>query len=380
MSKELNNSQEASSFTGMGLSEQTLSAVRDMGFEQPTSVQELTISPMMDWRDVIAQAPTGTGKTVAFGIPIIEHFDPELSDVQALILAPTRELALQITEELRALAANRPEIRIATIYGGQRIDTQLRELKQRPQIIVATPGRLIDHLNRRTVHLGMVRTVVLDEADRMLDMGFVRDVRKILDKMPRAWQVAMFSATMSRAVMDISWIYQRDVIELKVEPEAEDKPQIEQYSIEVSSQRRIETVIKLLNKYEYKRVMIFCNRKHITDYVARRLTAAGIKAASIHGDIQQSSREKTLNQFRRGSLRVLVATDVAARGIDVEGVDAVINYDIPDENEYYIHRIGRTGRARTEGAAYTFTTLMTQPKLDEIMRYTRSEIKPLVLE
>ncbi len=369
-----------SAFARMNLSQETLSAVAAMGFREPTSVQEQTIPPMMDWRDVIAQAPTGTGKTVAFGIPIIEHFDPELADVQALILAPTRELALQITDELRALARNKPEIRIATIYGGQRIDRQFDELKHRPQVIVATPGRLIDHLNRRTVALGSVRTVILDEADRMLDMGFVRDVRKILDKMPRAWQVSMFSATMSRAVMDISWIYQRDVIELKVAAEAEDKPQITQYSIEVGSHRRIEVIADLMKKHNYQKVIIFCNRKYATDYVARRLSATGIRAESIHGDIQQSSREKTLTSFRTGSLRVLVATDVAARGIDVEGVDAVFNYDIPDENEYYVHRIGRTGRARHEGVAYTFTTLMTQPKLDEIMRYTKVEITPLKVD
>ena len=364
-------------FTRMGLSKEVMDAVVSMGFEQPTSIQTQTIPLMMDWRDVIAQAPTGTGKTVAFGIPIIEHFDPELADVQALILAPTRELALQITEELRTLAQNKPEIRIATIYGGQRIDKQLDELKHRPQIIVATPGRLIDHLNRRTVSLSSVRTVILDEADRMLDMGFVRDVRKILDKMPRAWQVDMFSATMSRAVMDISWIYQRDVVELKVVAEAEDKPQITQYSVEVGSHRRIDAIADIMKKHNYQKAIVFCNRKHVTDYVARRLSSAGIRAESIHGDIQQSTREKTLSSFRTGSLRVLVATDVAARGIDVEGVDAVFNYDIPDENEYYVHRIGRTGRAKHEGVAYTFTTLLTQPKLDEIMRYTKCEITPL---
>lgn len=364
----------------MGLTPETLASVQKMGFTVATSIQEQTIPPMMDWRDIIARAPTGTGKTVAFGIPIIEHFDPELNGVQALILAPTRELALQITEELRALARHQPDIRIATIYGGQKIDRQLDQLKHKPQVIVATPGRLIDHLNRKTISLGTVRTVILDESDRMLDMGFVRDVRKILDKMPKAWQVAMFSATMSRAVMDISWIYQRDVVELTVLEDEENKPLITQYSIEVSSHDRVDAIIKLMKEQDYQKAIVFCNRKHMTDYVARRLSAAGCKATSIHGDIQQSGRERALNDFRNGSLNILVATDVAARGIDVEGVDAVFNYDIPDENEYYIHRIGRTGRAKRTGVAYTFTTLMSQPKIDEIMRYTKSEIIPMPLQ
>jgi len=367
-------------FSEMGLSPETLASVRKMGFTVATSIQAEIIPSMMDWRDVIARAPTGTGKTVAFGIPIIEHYDPELSGLQALILAPTRELALQITEELRSLAAHQPDIRIATIYGGQKIDRQLDQLKHKPQIIVATPGRLIDHMNRKTISLGTVRTVILDEADRMLDMGFVRDVRKILDKMPKAWQVAMFSATMSRAVMDISWLYQRDVIEVTVREDEENKPQITQYSIEIGSHDRIDAIIRLMNENDYQKAIVFCNRKHMTDYVARRLTAGGCSATSIHGDIQQSGRERALNDFRNGSLRILVATDVAARGIDVEGVDAVFNYDIPDENEYYVHRIGRTGRAKRTGVAYTFVTFLNKIRLDEIMRYTKAEINPLPME
>jgi ATP-dependent RNA helicase DeaD len=364
-------------FDAMGLSPETIASVRKMGFLTATSIQEQTIPPMMEWQDIIARAPTGTGKTSAFGIPIIEHFDPEMNGLQALILCPTRELALQITEELRELAQHQPEIRIATIYGGQKIERQLDQLKHKPQIIVATPGRLIDHLSRKTIALGTVRTVVLDEADRMLDMGFVRDVRKILDKMPKAWQITMFSATMSRAVMDISWIYQRNVIELTVREDEENKPQITQYSVEIGSHERVDAIVKIVREQNFHKSIVFCNRKHVTDYVARRLTAAGCKAASIHGDIQQSGREKALNDFRNGSLVVLVATDVASRGIDVEGVDAVFNYDIPDENEYYTHRIGRTGRAKKTGIAYTFTSMMSKPRLDEIMRYTKSEIIPL---
>lgn len=367
-------------FEQMGLSAETLASVRKMGFTVATSIQEQTILPMMDWRDVIARAPTGTGKTLAFGIPIIEHYDPEVIGLQALIMAPTRELALQISEELRNLASHKPEIRIATIYGGQKIDHQLEQLKHKPQIIVATPGRLLDHLNRRTVSLGTVRTVILDEADRMLDMGFVRDVRKILDKMPKAWQVSMFSATMSRAVMDISWIYQRDVVEVTVSEDEQNRPPITQYSIEVGIHDRIDAIARLMKEQDYQKAIVFCNRKYVTDYVARRLNAAGCKSAAIHGDIQQSGREKTLNGFRNGSLRVLVATDVAARGIDVEGVDAVFNYDIPDENEYYVHRIGRTGRAKRSGIAYTFVTQMTKMRLDEIMRFTKSEIISLPWE
>lgn len=368
---------ETDTFESMNLLPETLSAVKKMGFTTPTSVQRQTIPPMRDWCDVIAKAPTGTGKTCAFGIPIMEHIEPGDQGIQALILSPTRELALQITDDLRDIAAFQPTIRIASIYGGQNINQQMDQLKKKPQIIVATPGRLIDHLQRRSIHLDSVHTVVLDEADRMLDMGFIQDVRKILDRMPKVSQIAMFSATMSRSVMDISWIYQRDAIEITVQEDEGNKPQITQYSIDINGNARVGVIKKLMHEQKLEKVIVFCNTKQMVDVVTKRLNGIGCKADGIHGDIRQSSREKVLHNFRKGNLQVLVATDVASRGLDIDGVDAIFNYDIPLENEHYTHRIGRTGRAKRTGVSYTFTNPITQPQLDEIMRYTRTQMIPL---
>ena len=240
-------------FEELNLSTPVLEAIRLMGFSEPTSIQEQTIPVMMNWRDIIAKAPTGTGKTGAFGIPIIEHLEMDEPGVQALILAPTRELALQITGDLQQMAATQVMIRITTLYGGQPIDLQLKDLRQKPQIVVATPGRLIDHLRRRTIRLDHVKTVVLDEAVRMLALGFIHDVRRILDRMPRVWQIAMFSATLSRAVMDISWIYQREVVELTVEAIEEDRPHITQYAVEASGQQRIDIIHRLVDEKNTRR-------------------------------------------------------------------------------------------------------------------------------
>ena len=362
-------------FEDLKLSPATLEAVRQMGFTEPTSIQEQTIPVMMNWHDIIAKAPTGTGKTCAFGIPIIEHLEQDRPEVQALILAPTRELALQITDDMNQMASTRQSIRIITLYGGQPIALQLQDLRQKPHIVVATPGRLIDHLRRRTIRLDTVQTVVLDEADRMLDMGFIHDVRHILDHMPKAWQIAMFSATLSRAVMDISWIYQRDVIELNVEAAQEDRPPITQYAIEASGQARIDAIDRIVKDEQYKKVIVFCNTKQMVRTVTRQLCSVGSRADCIHGDLRQSQRERVIKAFRSGRVTILVATDVASRGLDIEAVDAVFNYEIPEENEHYIHRIGRTGRAHKEGVSYTFTNKLNRPQLDEIVRLTRSEIQ-----
>ncbi|NLM79184.1 MAG: DEAD/DEAH box helicase [Ruminococcaceae bacterium] len=367
-------------FEELNLSTPVLEAIRLMGFSEPTSIQEQTIPVMMNWRDIIAKAPTGTGKTGAFGIPIIEHLEMDEPGVQALILAPTRELALQITGDLQQMAATQVMIRITTLYGGQPIDLQLKDLRQKPQIVVATPGRLIDHLRRRTIRLDHVKTVVLDEADRMLDMGFIHDVRRILDRMPRVWQIAMFSATLSRAVMDISWIYQREVVELTVEAIEEDRPHITQYAVEASGQQRIDIIHRLVDEKKYKKVLVFCNTKQMVRTVTQQLQASGSRVDCIHGDLRQSQRERVIKAFRTGRLTILVATDVASRGLDIEEVDAVFNYEIPEENEHYIHRIGRTGRAQKKGVSYTFTNKLSRPQLDEIIRLTGSEIEDLVVE
>ena len=360
----------------MGLSDELLRAIDKKGYVQATPVQAGAIPYFMDWKDVIAKAPTGTGKTFAFGIPMVEHIDPENADVQALVLAPTRELAIQIQDELRDLCAFKEGVRVVCLYGGQPIDRQINQLKKAPQIVVATPGRLMDHMKRRTVRLDKVQTVVLDEADRMLDMGFVRDVTHILDTMPRRRNLGMFSATISREVLDISWVYQRDPVEITVQADQENRPDIVQYSLQVERSEKAEVMAHLLDMGGYERVIAFCNTKNMTDRLAGLLDMRGISCAAIHGDIPQAVREKTLQKFREGKMRVLVATDVAARGLDIDDVDAVFNYDVPDENEYYIHRIGRTGRAKRHGVAFSLVSSVTESiRLDDIKKATGSQIR-----
>ena len=360
----------------LGLSDELMRAIDKKGYVQATPVQAGAIPYFMEWKDVIAKAPTGTGKTFAFGIPMVEHIDPESSAVQALVLAPTRELAIQIQDELRDLCAFKEGVRVVCLYGGQPIEKQITQLKKSPQIVVATPGRLMDHMKRHTVRLDQVQTVVLDEADRMLDMGFVRDVTHILDKMPQRRNLGMFSATISREVMDISWVYQRDPVEITVHADQDNKPDIAQYRLDVDRGEKADTMARLLDMGDYERVIAFCNTKNMTDRLAGLLSMRRISCEAIHGDIQQRQREKTLQKFRDGQLRVLVATDVAARGLDIDDVDAVFNYDVPDENEYYIHRIGRTGRAKRHGVAFSLVSTITEGlRLDDIQKVTGSDIR-----
>ena len=366
-------------YSDLHLSEVVMRAIEKKGYVQATPVQAGAIPSFMDWKDVIAKAPTGTGKTFAFGIPMVEHTDPDCSDVTGLILAPTRELAIQIRDELRDLCAFKEGVRVVCLYGGQPIDKQITQLKKNPQIVVATPGRLMDHMKRRTVRLDKVQTVVLDEADRMLDMGFIQDVTRILDLVKNKRNVGMFSATISREVMDISWVYQRDPAEITVRPVQENRPDIQQYQIELMGrEQKLDTMVALLNGGQYERAITFCNTKNMTDRLAGLLKMRGISCEAIHGDIQQRVREATLKKFKEGKLRVLVATDVAARGLDIDDVDVVFNYDVPDEQEYYVHRIGRTGRAKKHGVAYT---LMATPndsvKMRDIIRNTRADVRTL---
>ena len=371
--------QETYFYKDMGLSEATLKALDKKGFTQATPIQGGAIPYFMDWKDVVAKAPTGTGKTFAFGIPMVEHIDPASDAVQGLILAPTRELAIQIRDELRDLCAFREGVRTVCLYGGQPIEKQLTQLKNKPQIVVATPGRLMDHMKRRTVKLDKVQTVVLDEADRMLDMGFIQDVTRILDKMPQRKNLGLFSATISREVMDISWVYQRDPAEITVRPVEENRPDIQQYAIELMGrEQKLDTMVALLDGGDYERAIAFCNTKNMTDRLAGLLKMRGVSCEAIHGDIQQRVREQTLKKFKDGKLRVLVATDVAARGLDIDDVDVVFNYDVPDEQEYYIHRIGRTGRARKHGVSYTLMASVTESvKMRDIARNTKAEIRLL---
>ena len=360
----------------LGLSAELMRAIDKKGYVEATPVQTGAIPHFMEWKDVIAKAPTGTGKTFAFGIPMVEHIDPENNSIQALVLAPTRELAIQIQDELRDLCAFKEGVRVVCLYGGQPIDKQITQLKKSPQIVVATPGRLMDHMKRHTVRLDKVQTVVLDEADRMLDMGFVRDVTHILDKMPKRRNLGMFSATISREVLDISWVYQRDPVEITVQADQENKPDISQYRLEVDRSEKADTMARLLDMGGYEHVIAFCNTKNMTDRLVGLLQMRDITCQAIHGDINQSAREKTLQKFSEGKMRVLVATDVAARGLDIDDVDAVFNYDVPDENEYYIHRIGRTGRAKRHGVAFSLVSSVTEGiRLDEIKKNTGNEIR-----
>ena len=377
---EINGQQvnEIKRYDEMGLSPEIMKALNKKGYERATPVQSGAIPYFIEGRDVIAKAPTGTGKTFAFGIPMVEHADPESTDVNFLVLAPTRELAIQIQEELRDLCEFKEGVRTVVLYGGAPIEKQIKQLKNRPQIVVATPGRLMDHMKRRTVRLDHVETVVLDEADRMLDMGFIRDVTHILDQIKSRKNIGMFSATISREVMDISWVYQRDPVEITVQADVQNKPDIDQYRIEVDRSAKAELMLRLMEHGGYERAIAFCNTKNMTDRLTGLLRMGGLKCEAIHGDIQQSAREKTLQRFREGKLQVLVATDVAARGLDIDDVDVVFNYDVPDENEYYVHRIGRTGRARRHGVAYTFLSGITEElRMDQIIKGTRNTVKKL---
>lgn len=368
------------SFEEMDLSKEVLRAIKDMGFTTPSTVQAKTIPLMMSGADVNAIAPTGTGKTCAFGIPMLEYVQLNEPEVQEVVLAPTRELALQIGDELTKLAKYIKGCRIAVLYGGQPIPKQLAALKRKPQILVATPGRLLDHMNRGNVHLNAVHTMVLDEADEMLNMGFVKDVTRIIEATPDERQMVLFSATTNQDVLTIAWKYQHDPIEVTVEATKQDRPQIAQYVISTEQNKKIDHLLYLLDADVYQRVMIFCNTKFMTDRLTERLKKEGYQAECIHGDVKQSQRNVVMNDFRRGKFSILIATDVAARGIDVDDVEAVINFDLPAENEYYLHRIGRTGRAHKHGVSFSLVTFQESVRMDEILKYMIAKPLPLHFE
>ena len=360
-------------FNDLDLSDEIIKAVVSMGFTQATPVQEKTIPVMMEGHDVIAIAPTGTGKTCAFGIPMLEYISLTDTRIQELVLAPTRELAQQIGEEMEKLAKFIPEVRIAVLYGGQPISKQLNQLKKKPQIIVATPGRMLDHMQRGTARLSAVHTLVIDEADEMLKMGFVKDVCRIIEAVPPQRQFVMFSATTNQDVLTISWKYQHDPVEITIPATKENKPQITQYVIPATREKKYDQLLYLLDSDVYSRIMIFTNTKDMCRRLSERLNKTGYQTEALHGDIPQSKRNQVMNGFKRGKFPILVCTDVAARGIDVDDVEAVINYDLPNENEYYLHRIGRTGRARKHGVAFTLLSFTESVRLDEILKYMNSQ-------
>ena len=367
-------------FKDLGLSDKMLMALEKKGYGYPTTIQQQAIPEFLRWKDVIAKAPTGTGKTFAFGIPMIEHINADEEAVQGLILAPTRELAIQIGDELRSLLTYYQGIRVAVLYGGAGIVGQAKQLEKKPQIVVATPGRLMDHYNRKNIRFDKIQTIVLDEADRMLDMGFFKDVTRIIEKVKNRRNLGLFSATISQEVMTVSWMYQRDEVEITVEPKREDRPDIQQFSITVPNLQKTEATLRLIRSQGFERVMIFCNTKHMCQRLSDDFRRAGLDCDCIHGDIRQSQREKTMQRYRDGKLAILIATDVASRGIDVDDVECVINFDVPAENEYYVHRIGRTGRAKRKGVAYSIIgNFPEKAKLDEIAKFSNYAIKAMVL-
>ena len=361
----------------MDLSSEILRAVQEMGFQEPSTVQARTIPLMMSGADINAIAPTGTGKTCAFGIPMLEYVQLKDSRIQEVVLAPTRELAVQIGEELTRLAKFIPGVRIAVIYGGQSISKQINALKRKPQIVIATPGRMLDHMQRGNIRLDAVHTMVLDEADEMLNMGFVKDVTKIIEATPPERQLVLFSATTNQDVLTIAWKYQHEPVEITVEATKEDRPQITQYVIAVEQEKKTDHLMYLLDANVYQRVMIFCNTKFMTDKLTRQLVRDGYDAQCLHGDIPQAKRNVVMSDLKRGKFPILVSTDVAARGIDVDDVEAVINYDLPNENEYYLHRIGRTGRAHKHGVSFSLVTFRESVRMDDILKYMLTAPTPL---
>lgn len=348
-------------------------ATQAMGYTEMTEIQQKAIPLMLAGHDMIAKAPTGTGKTVAFGIPILQKAAGFPAGVpKAVVLSPTRELAQQIAQDLTNLAQFLPEIRVVCVYGGAGLEKQQKQLKAGCQIVVATPGRLMDHYRHHALDLSQVTTIVLDEADEMLNMGFYKDVRGIIDLLKSRESLSMFSATISREVLDIGWLYQHNAAEVDVQPVQESSPKIAQYKLLTTGRDKLADLAQIIISKDYKRVMVFCNTKYNTGMLANQLARLHFNVDCLHGDLSQAERNRIMQRFKAGEINVLVATDVAARGIDVSDVDAVINYDVPEENEHYTHRIGRTGRAKREGASYLFYTKDEQKRVDTLLRLTRN--------
>ena len=377
-----------SSFAQFNLDSRIMSAIERIGYKEPTPIQLQAIPVVMKGGDVMGAAQTGTGKTASFGLPLIARILPHANTsmsparhpVRALILTPTRELADQVSANMTQYAADTP-LRVGVVYGGVDIRPQSDMLRRGVEILTATPGRLLDHIEQRATNLSQVEVVVLDEADRMLDMGFIHDVTRILDKLASRRNLGMFSATISREVMDISWMYQRDPEEITVQAKEENKPDIAQYRIDVGQNDKAHVMAQIIRAEGHERVMAFCNTKGMTERLKAFLMMEGLEADCIHGDIPQKKREAVMARFRRGELPIFVATDVAARGIDVDDVDAVFNYDVPLENEYYVHRIGRTGRAKRRGVAYTLVSdYPSGMRLDGIAKFTGNEVKKAHLD
>jgi len=373
--KSVDSTGNAVRYEDAPIDERIIRAVQEMGFEVMTPIQQQAIPALLEGRDVLGQAQTGTGKTAAFGIPMIQRIDPEVEGVQCIILCPTRELAIQAAEELRKFAKFMHGIKILPIYGGQDISKQIRSLKGNVSIIVGTPGRVMDHMRRHTLRLENIRAIVLDEADEMLNMGFREDIETILKEIPENHQTALFSATMPKPILDITHTYQKDAVHVKVAAKEVTIPLVKQYYYEVQRQNKAEVTARLLDYYNPKRSLIFCNTKKMVDDLTEELKGRGYFAEGLHGDMSQFQRDKVMSGFRNGTVEILIATDVAARGIDVDDVEAVFNYDVPQDIEYYVHRIGRTGRAGRTGRSFTLVVGREIYKIREIENVCHTKIK-----
>lgn len=363
-------------FDELMLDDRLLRAVTDMGFEGPSPIQAQAIPLQMEGLDIIGQAQTGTGKTAAFGIPLLQKIDPRSKKLQAIALCPTRELAIQVADEIRKLSKYMHGIKILPIYGGQDIVRQIRGLKEGTQIVIGTPGRVMDHMRRGTIKFDRVHTVILDEADEMLNMGFLEDMETILSQLPEERQTVMFSATMPGAIAQIAKKFQKDPKIVKVVKKELTVPKVTQYYYEVKPKNKVEVMCRLLDMYAPKLSVVFCNTKKQVDELVQALQGRGYFAEGLHGDLKQVQRDRVMKGFRTGRTEILVATDVAARGIDVDDVEAVFNYDIPQDDEYYVHRIGRTGRAGREGMAFSLVVGKEVYKLRDIQRYCKTKILP----
>jgi len=358
------------SFKDMDLSPEVLGALKKMGVKRPTTVQQKAIPLLMDNMSLIAKAPTGTGKTFAFSIPILEYLNMNASFVQALILCPTRELALQITSEIKGLARQIKGFNACAIIGGQSMNIQKEKLAKKPQVVVATPGRLLDLAARNMIDISNIYTLVLDEADEMLKMGFIKDIKRIMAITPSDKQIALFSATMPREILDITWQFMEGAAEIDVMPKAEDHPDIDEYVVYIPEKDKLDAIVKILDEQKLRKAIVFCNTKMQTEKVNDRLIERGISCKLLHGSIGQGTRNRVMDAYRKDKFDVLVATDVVARGIDVDDIEAVFNFDIPTENEFYLHRIGRTARAGKSGKAFSLVAFKERERMEQIVRYT----------
>jgi len=369
----------STTFSELGLSPDLLDSISEMGFKTPSPIQQQAIPLLLQGKDIVGQAQTGTGKTAAFGIPLIQQLEPDVKEIQALIVCPTRELAVQVSEELAQIAKKNRYVRLLAVYGGEAIQNQLKALKRGVNVVVGTPGRMMDHMRRGTINFEHVKMVVLDEADEMLNMGFREDMEYILDTIPKGQrQTVLFSATMPAPILEIAKKFQRDPKFIKISTGELTSDNVEQFYYDIKGQDRFQALIQTLQARDHQLSIVFCNTKLRVDELASKLNEKGIKADALHGDLNQRQRNQVLNAFKSGSTKLLVATDVAARGIDVNNVDAVYNFDIPLDPEYYVHRIGRTGRAGNKGQSFSFVCGSNDfRRLKQIQAYSKVKIEKI---